>query len=355
MFLWHYLKTLTVPVLIYGMGNGAEKILSEANRYGIPIDGVFSSDDRARQVSFQGFPVSSIGYVLENYDEAAILVGFGVYQEEVIQRILTLPERFQVFVPDVPLMDGEILTPEAVSARQNEINAARSLLEDEKSRRVFDTMLHAKLTGIPGDYLLEDTPRSENMSLLQLGQSENYLDLGAYNGDTIFEFLELTGGYRAIYAFEPDPHNFKKLSAAVASLDDLTLYPYASWNESTTLTFSGKGGRNCAMLPSLPGQYKHLHPVEAVPVDSLNLPCSYVKMDVEGAEAQTLLGMQQLLNTHHPKLLISCYHKPDDFITIPLLLNKLCPGYRMYMRRNRCFPAWEIQLYCIYGDFDKNS
>ena len=52
-----------------------------------------------------------------------------------------------------------------------------------------------------------------------------------------------------------------------------------------------------------------------------------------------------------PKMLISAYHKPDDLITLPLLVEKLCPGYKMYLRRNRCLPAWEIQLYCIYTEF----
>lgn len=356
MFLWHKLQTQQHPILIYGMGNGAEKILKEAKRYNIPIAGVFASDDHARSVDFQGYPVGSFQQVLDTYEHAVILVAFGVYQEEVIQRILSLTKRYTVYVPDVPLMGGEILTPEELTRRQQEIAEVRKLLGDEKSRRVFDAMLQAKLSGIPTDYLQEDTTRDEDMVLLELTGQEYYLDLGAYNGDTIFEFLSCTKGvYTAIHAFEPDAHNYKKLTEAVKELHDLTCYPYASWDTATTLTFSGKGGRNCAMVPELPGQYKHLHPVEAIPVDSLNIPYTYVKMDVEGAEKETLLGMRRLLNTHKPKLLISCYHKPDDFITLPLLLNQLCPGYRMYMRRNRCFPAWEIQLYCVYGENDKDS
>lgn len=356
MFLWHKLQRVQDPILIYGMGNGAEKILKEAKRYNIPIDGIFSSDDHARTVAFQGYSVRSFQQILEQYEKAVILVGFGVYQEEVIQRILSLRQRYTVLVPDVPLMGGEILTPEALEARAQELHSARSLLSDEASRRVFDGMLKAKLSGIPADYLQEDTLRTDDLKLLQLTREERYLDLGAYNGDTILEFLSCTGGsYTSIDAFEPDAHNLKKLTSAVKELHDITCYPYASWDTHAALTFSGKGGRNCAMVPELPGQYKHLHTVEAIPVDVLHVPYTYVKMDVEGAEAETLRGMKNLLQKHHPKLLVSCYHKPDDFITIPLLIQQLCPGYQMYMRRNRCFPAWEIQLYCIYVENDKNS
>jgi hypothetical protein len=128
----------------------------------------------------------------------------------------------------------------------------------------------------------------------------------------------------------------------------VTLYPWASWQETTLLTFSGKGGRNCGVVPALPGQYRHQHSVEARTVDCLQETYTYVKMDVEGAEAETLLGMRETLARCHPKLLISAYHKTDDFITLPMLLQQLCPGYRMYLRRNPCLPAWEIQLYALW-------
>jgi FkbM family methyltransferase len=186
------------------------------------------------------------------------------------------------------------------------------------------------------------------MRLLSLGSQECFLDLGAYNGDTIREFLRLTDGqYAWITAMEPDAHNFKKLCEATSLLPNVTLRPEASWDKTCELTFSGKGGRNCGKKPDLPGKYTHLHSVPAIPVDSLNQEFTYVKMDVEGSEAETLRGMQNTLHRCRPKLLISAYHKTDDFIALPLLLEQLCPGYQMYLRRNRCLPAWEIQLYCV--------
>lgn len=356
MFLWHRLQTESRPILVYGMGNGAEKILALSQEYGVTISGIFASNDHARTVEFQGYSVMSYDEAMKKYTDAVILVAFGVYQEDVLRRIEALSVTHTVLIPDLPLLGGNILTPKAVENNQDSIKSARALLSDEKSRRVFDAMLKAKLTGELLPHFSEDTTRNADMELLQLNSHEHYLDLGAYNGDTIKEFLShVDGKYDAIHAFEPDTHNFRKLSEFTQSIPNATLYPYASWNTETTLIFSGKGGRNCAMKPDLPGQYKHLHEVAAIPVDSLNADFSYVKMDVEGAEAETLRGMRQLLCRCRPKLLISCYHKPDDFITLPLLLEALRPGYRMYLRRNRCLPAWEIQLYCIYPENNQDS
>lgn len=357
MFLWHRLQKEKRPILIYGMGNGAEKLLLLAHQYQVPIAGIFASQDHSREgLMFQGYPVMAYDQALGEYPDSVILVAFGVYQEQVLRRIENLSRTHPVYIPDIPLMGGTALTPQWIQDHQADITQVKALFSDEKSLQVFDTMLEAKLTGHLPAYFRQDTPRMEDMKLLRLNSQEHYLDLGAYNGDTVEEFLALTAGsYGSITVFEPDEHNLRKLTAAVSHLNHLTIHQKASWNQHTTLTFSGKGGRNCAKAPSLPGQYKHLHPVEAIPVDSLNQNFTYVKMDVEGAEAETLWGMQETLNRSHPKLLISAYHRPEDFITLPLLLQGLCPGYQMYLRRNRCLPAWEIQLYCIYREDNMNS
>jgi FkbM family methyltransferase len=351
MFLWEWMQQNSLPVLLYGMGNGAEKVLALCREYGVPVAGVFSSDDRARNVEFQGYPVLSMGEILQKFQEAVILLAFGVYQDEVLARLDALAQRYTVLVPDLPLLGGPVLDPAYLAAHEADIQAARALLADEQSRKVFDTMLEAKFTGSLPCHFLADTARREDLELLHLGPQEWYLDLGAYNGDTILEFLSLTGGqYAAISAWEPDAHNRKKLLEATASLPQVTVLPYASWDRETTLTFSGKGGRNCGLVPDLPGRYAHPHPTEARPVDQFSQPYTFVKMDVEGAERETLLGMQEALRRHHPKLLISAYHRTDDFITLPLLLQQICPGYQMFLRRNRCLPAWEIQLYASWKD-----
>ena len=355
-FLWDYLKSISLPILIYGTGNGAEKLLVLCHKYHIHIDGIFTSDNHVHKKAFFGYSVMRRCDVLDRYAHAVILLAFGTALESVLTQIQELSHQYQVLVPDLPLMGGQEITPEYITSNRELISASKQLLGDTKSKQVFDAMLTAKLTGNLNIYLQEDTSRQEDMSILHLGSQERFLDLGAYTGDTIAEFLSLTKGkYASIDAMEPDPHNFSKLAVSTAGLFHVRLYPFASWSQSDTLTFTGKGGRNCAKKPDLPGKYMHLHKVKAVSVDSFGQDFTYIKMDVEGAEAETLLGMQETLRRCHPKLCISVYHKTDDFITLPLLLEQLCPGYRMYLRRNRCLPAWEIQLYSVYEKTQTSS
>ena len=57
---WQKIKESNLPVVIYGMGNGADKVVDEFNRLGIPILGVTASDAFVRGQSFRGFTVKKL-------------------------------------------------------------------------------------------------------------------------------------------------------------------------------------------------------------------------------------------------------------------------------------------------------
>jgi FkbM family methyltransferase len=40
---------------------------------------------------------------------------------------------------------------------------------------------------------------------------------------------------------------------------------------------------------------------------------TYIKMDIEGAEIDTLKGAERIITTDHPNLAASLYHTPEDF------------------------------------------
>ena len=60
--LWQYLKTASDegrPILLYGMGNGADKIITVCEAYGITLSDFFASDGFVRGHSFHGTVVLS--------------------------------------------------------------------------------------------------------------------------------------------------------------------------------------------------------------------------------------------------------------------------------------------------------
>ena len=58
----------------------------------------------------------------------------------------------------------------------------------------------------------------------------------------------------------------------------------------------------------------------------------FIKMDVEGHEANVLKGAESIIREQHPMLAISLYHKKSDIWRIPMLLLKFNSNYHFFMR-----------------------
>lgn len=338
---WVFLRSCKKPVVLYGMGDGADKVLAAFEKLDIHADAVMASDEFVRGQQFHGFTVQRLSDIERRYDEFVVALCFASQLPEVMDTIKAVARKHTTVVPSVPVF-GDVLFDDAfVSAHLNELEQAYALMADEQSRRVFAAVAEFYYTGKPE--LLDGitTDKDEAFSLLSPGDNEVYVDLGAYNGDTIDEFLHYTGGnYRKIVALEPNAKNFAKLQAHCADMPRVSLWELGAWDKNTILTFNNKAGRNSAI--SEEGVQTRV-----VTVDSIlcGLRPTYIKADVEGADYETLLGMKQAL-TYKPKLNFAAYHRFEDLYRLPLLIHQLNPAYTIQLRHHPYIPAWDTNLYC---------
>ena len=93
--LWSTLKQETKPLLIYGMGNGADKILAVTDSLGIEISDFFASDGFVRGHSFHGKRVLSYSEVKEKYEKFIVLVAFGSSLPDVLSNIKKIADEKQ--------------------------------------------------------------------------------------------------------------------------------------------------------------------------------------------------------------------------------------------------------------------
>ena len=340
--LFERLKTETRPIVIYGMGNGADKILDICERKGITISDIFASDEFVRGHSFRGYKVKTYSQIHSMYPDAVILLAFAVFKDALMQKIENISQEHTLLVPDVPLFGKGLFDHDFVMANLDNIKRAYDLFADDKSRSVFLDVINFRLGGDPAVLRRCETERDEVFgNVIKPDNTEDYLDLGAYDGDTIKELLQYTNGmYSTITAFEPDKKNMKKLEKAFGSYDRCTLYPYASWDKDCLMNFSGTGGRMSCFDES--GSV-----IEAKAVDSLDRCFSYVKMDVEGAEYETLTGMKRTIAQSKPKLAVSAYHRVGDIFTLPLYIKELNPDYKIFIRHHKYLPSWETNIYAV--------
>ena len=342
--LWNHLKQTKKPIYLYGTGNGADKILDELIRRGISVTGVFASDGFVRNRMFRGYKVISFSEAVQTHPDMTALVCFGSQLPSVMDNIKKIGEACELYAPDVQVVgDNEVFDLEYAKRHSAELTDAYNMLADDLSKKVFENVVFYKLTG-KLEYLFEcETEKAETYSLLSLQSGDSYLDLGAYNGDTVLEFIEYTGEkHQKIIAVEPDKKNFRKLSENTKEIANITLINAGIGETKGEMLFSMKGGRN-----SVCSDEGILIAKESVDSILNGEKITYIKMDIEGLEADAIKGAVNTLKTYRPKLNIAAYHRNEDLFTIPLLLKEINPEYKIYLRHHPYIPAWDTNFYVI--------
>lgn len=340
---WEKLQEETRPIFIYGMGDGALKIMSVFREKGITLSGIFASDDFVRGHSFEGYRVHKLSEVEEMVDDFVIVLAFAAGYQDLVDKIQELAARHTLYVPDVPVTGGGLFTYEFCQQNAGKLREVYDSLADDFSRRVYANIINFKISGNI-DYLTAvTTPKSEiYKKIIKPHQNETYVDLGAYNGDTIRELMEFTHGrYGAVYALEPDRKNFKKLAKFVDGMNRVYAYNAAAWCVDTELPFSARAGRQSTISAASDTM------VSARAVDTIlsRKPATLIKMDVEGFEREAIWGSANTIGKFSPKLMISLYHRNEDIFELPLLIKTINPEYKLYIRHQLYIPAWETNLY----------
>ena len=247
--LWAYLRTTDKTIVMYGMGNGADKILNICERYGIPVADFFASDGFVRGHSFHGKTVLRYADVKEKYgaDRLIVLLSFASSLPDVMELFYTLDSECELYAPDVPVCGENLFDLDFVRAHADELREVYALLADEESKRIFERVIQYKLSGCIG--YLRDAESSKDevyLDLLDAQSIRSAADLGAYNGDTVRELMRYAPDLKTVYALEPDRRNFRKLNdfAQTISSPDVRALQAAAWSSDTSLSFADSGNRN---------------------------------------------------------------------------------------------------------------
>lgn len=336
---WEKIMQSGLPAVIYGMGNGADKVLNEFNRLHIPVAGVTASDEFVRGQQFRGYTVKKLS---DFEGDFIICPAFGTSIPAVMDNLFRLSKQYKLIYPVVPVFGNEIFNRDFLEKNEEKLNEAHSLFS-EKSKQIFERCVSFIFGGELEDLLEATTEKDEIFeSFLCLNGDDSFLDLGAYRGDTILEFLKYSGEkYGEIIGVEPDEKTYVKMCKCLENLENFTPVCAAVSDKNGLVKFSSLAGRQSAI--SNTGKDK-----KTVTVDELctGKSITYIKMDVEGAEFSAIRGAAHTISEKKPKLNIALYHRSEDIFEIPLAIHRLNPDYRFEIRKHPYIPCWDMNLYC---------
>lgn len=345
--LWTRLKALSKPIFIYGMGNGAEKLLNILEKYKITVCGVFASDEFVRDKYFNGFKIKSYGDVRREYGgDIIVLTAFGSNRRNVMDNIRKIAGECDLYAPDIPVYGNTLFNDDYFNAHTKDLEFVRSRLSDEYSKHVFDSIVNFKLSGDIRHLIGCECNKSEPFeNILKLKKDEVFADLGAYRADTVLEFIKYAKDFKKIYAIEPDRKTFAKLKQQLDCKSDA--------GDIVCINAAAGALESSGKLEAGSGRSSHLsdkgQPVQVVTVDGIlnGQRATYIKFDVEGGERDAIEGARQTIKSFKPRLKIAAYHRTQDLTDIVKQVLEIRDDYKVYMRHHPYIPAWDTDYYFI--------
>jgi FkbM family methyltransferase len=238
------------------------------------------------------------------------------------------------------------LPTKVLEAREDVISAA-ALWSEERSLREYVAQVRGRPTA---DFAVLSPAEPDQYfadGLVRAGPDEVFVYCGAFNGDTLLDFAGRVESWRAYHAFEPDPASFAALQATVAALpgplaDRVHLHRAATSDRRSTARFNATGLASAQM--SAQGAYD----VECVAIDDVvtGAAPTFVKMDIEGAEAAALAGARRAIVNGRPLLAVAAYRKQADLWELPLLVHEMAADYQMFLRPH-AGEGFETVLYAM--------
>ncbi len=204
---------------------------------------------------------------------------------------------------------------------------------------------------VNGDYMLDriDTWILESYAIRGVCEAtpgDIVLDCGTYTGNTTLYFSQKVGPDGHVYGFEASPSTFACYAENMRELANVTPVHAAVHDHCGTILLAGDGdsGANVRLAYGVS--------VPAITLDDFfrnnDLKrVDFIKMDVEGAEKNALEGAREIIRNHLPKMALSAYHKQDDLILIPELIEGIAPGRYTYRLRHFSNFICETVLFCI--------
>ncbi len=231
----------------------------------------------------------------------------------------------------------------AYFGQEEKLLALENLLADGDSRDLLRRIVEFRLTG---NYALLPEPRLRDQycptDLPGWPQPLRFIDAGAFDGDTLRQLVRIGYRFEDIAAFEPDPHNFARLARYVGEIGRGICLPCGLDRMTRMIRFDAEGTTASRIADDGEQVIQCVALDEALP----GFRPTLIKMDIEGAEVDALLGASKTIAACRPALAISVYHRPAHLWEIPLLIGEWRLDYDFYLRMHG-HSSFDIVLYAL--------
>jgi len=334
---------------IYGAGNMGRyffKVLDKKVGIDFFIDAYTQSTELYGKKIFRPEDASNaIVYNSVEYEDEKVvkfLKSKGFEVKSFVETLKEFPEILSFFIEKKLSWFDE--TKNLLNEKLDEVS---KLLKDDKSLEIFNKLVEFRKTFDMKYYPYPNSTRSEqyfpkDIPIIPESNELRFIDCGAFTGDTIESLNNNIDKKSMIISFEPNPENLKVLQKNIKKIPDIDIVviPMGVYSKTEILKLSLSGSSS-----TISDDGDIFIPVTSLDESVYNFKPNYIKMDIEGAEKEAIIGAKNIIKDFTPNLAISIYHKPEDLWELPLLIRNINPNYDFYIRTHSHIGI-ETVLYC---------
>jgi len=165
-------------------------------------------------------------------------------------------------------------------------------------------------------------------------EDEVFVDSGSYIGDTVLQYVKFVNpDFKRVYTYDISAASIKHMEHNLANLSNVEIRHKGTGEENAELNMVGFDQAYHGNKLVADESDKSVDKVKVVRLDDdINEPVSFLKIDCEGYDKETLRGARNMIQRYHPKLHVDSYHKLEDLIEVPRLIREIDPSYTLYLR-----------------------
>ena len=210
---------------------------------------------------------------------------------------------------------------------ENKYQWMYNLLEDNKSKEVFTKILNFKQT-FDLEFMQGFTNNFEEQyfedELIPNIDNIVFVDGGGYVGDTLPSIMNYFPNFKKIYLIEPNTLHLNIAKRDFEHIKNIEFINCGLGKEKIKTIDNNEKQNNCN---------HNYHANNINTVDNLiNEKIDFLKLDIEGAEVDTIIGAKNTILKYHPILAICIYHKASHWYEVPQEILQIREDYTIYIR-----------------------
>lgn len=335
------LASMSNGIHVFGAHRIGQSVVNDARRLGIAVLSMLDNDSAKTGKHLDGVEV--FHPETSDLSDSVVVVASGRYSNEIIRQIEARCRRvvnFHEFLYATDSAHG----PESTFANLANDTLAGPFrylsaflrLDDEHSRLAFNGLIEMRmsLSIHPAD--AHKSPFADeyfDKAFVSAEQARNFVDAGAFNGDTLASLERHFGPVDRAYLFEPEMAPYYAALKRFSDRPNVLLFNMGLDSDYSRFEYDPVLSCNLAGEVTGPIPDNITSYIQGVPLAQL-VPgkVGLFKLDIEGMEARALRGATVVIQREKPVLAVCAYHRADDFWKLIDTVTAIRPDYRVAIR-----------------------